>query len=235
MPILIKDEKRGWFYFRTIPFCSKAVTLIELIISVIIVSTVILSFYSIDTFSRNQVIRSERRTKVQNELSYALAHMNRYVQIANGYVSDPSDPNDPMRGIQYFPQGNPDGFQVQVDFNGTPSDFSDDAWVRYRFKNNNTIEASCSGGSCPASFINNENLTSDNRILTGFVKDCILSDPLPGCAGGGEGFFVNIADNGSSVDIGLIGRFRADAGEDKIRNPEVAMKAKLICHSCSTN
>jgi len=205
----------------------KSLTLIELIISSIIVSIIILSIYSIDSYSRNQVINSERRTRVQNELSYVLAHMSKYVQQANGNFNDPA----------ILPTAS--GFQVRVDLNDptithaqTPSDFDDDSWVSYQL-NSNTIAASCTtvSGICPADFVSGD-LT--NRIVAGFVNDCILSDPLPPCAGDGKGFFVAIEDEGSSVNIGLIGRFLPN-GNLSITNPEVALKAKVICHSCSSN
>ncbi len=181
-----------------------------------------MSFYSIDTVSRNQVINSERRTRVQNELAYVLAHMSKYVQQANGSFNDPA----------IVVTGS--GFQVQVDFNPTqtPANPNDDSLVNYQL-NSNTITASCTtvSGVCPADFVSGA-LT--NRVVAGFVNNCILTDPLPGCAGAGAGFFVAIEDNGSSVNIGLIGRFLPDQNPN-ITNPEVALKAKVICHSCSSN
>lgn len=207
------------------PFSTKSVTLIELIISVTIVSVIILSIYSIDNFSRNQVINSERRVKVQNELAYTLEHMGKYVQQAIGNVSDPGNL---APAIEYFPPGNPSGFRVRVDFNQTPSNLNDDPWIRYRLVNPNTIRVSCSGG-CPASFINEDLIT---RVLNanGFINPipAILPDPPT------DGFYATIGDNGSSVEVVLIGRFRPDENRS-LRNPEAVMRTRLICNSCSTN
>lgn len=204
-------------------FSTKSVTLIELIISVTIVSVIILSIYSIDTFSRNQVINSERRVKVQNELAYTLEHMGKYVQQALGNVTRPA--------IEYFPNSvNPDGFQIWLDINETPGVTGDDGWIRYRLINNNTIRVNCGGpGGCPTGFINNEDLNT--RVLTNnFVSPipALLPDPPT------DGFYATIGDNGSSVEVVLIGRFRPNESRS-LRNPEAAMRTKLICNSCSTN
>jgi len=156
---------------------------------------------------------------VQNELSFALGHMGKYVQQAIGNVNAP--------GIEYFPPGNPNGFRVRVDFKQTPWDLTDDSWVRYRLVNPNTIRASCAG--CPAFFINNEDLTTRVLNANGFVSPipAILPDPPT------DGFYATIVD-GSSVEVVLIGRFRPGENES-LSNPQVTMRTRLICNSCSTN
>lgn len=57
----------------------RAVTLIELLIAIILFSSIIMGFYSIDIFSRNQVISSQNLAQVQNEASIALAHITKEV------------------------------------------------------------------------------------------------------------------------------------------------------------
>ena len=112
---------------------SKSVTLIELLISIAVVSIMILTFYSIDTFSRNQVINSDRRAKVQNELGYVLEHMSKYIQQAGGDISNPA----------FVSAGS--SFQVHVYFNS----LTDSAWITYSLAGN-TLTANCAGSaSCP--------------------------------------------------------------------------------------
>jgi len=178
----------------------KSITLIELLISVAIVSIMILSFYSIDTFSRNQVLNSDRRVKLQNELSYALEHMGKYLQQGIGNNSIAAN-----QGIQL--QGN--GFQVRVDFNNpqTPSVFTDDGWVRYMRAGNN-LNVDCTG------------------ICGSFVAETLSSKVTV--------FTPQITDNGSSVNIDLVGRY--NPGEAiSMRNPQVEIRTKLNCGSCSIN
>ncbi len=220
MPILIK-EKRGWFYFS---ISTKSVTLVELIISVTIVSFIILSFYSIDTFSRNQVVNSERRTRVQNDLSYVLDHMGKYVQQANGDNAALSN-----NAIVLIPGS---GFKVRVDLNTplkTPSNLNDDVWISYSLTGN-TLSVSCNvigTGSC-ASFTGE---TLSTKIRNGFVNNDTMPDSLP--VNPVAGFYVKII-NGSTVYVGLVGHFKPTENMS-LSNPQVSMKAKLICNSCSTN
>jgi hypothetical protein len=202
-----------------------SLTLIELIISVIIVAIMILSFYSLETYGHSQVISADRRAKVQNELAYALEHMSKYVQQANGNINNP--------GIMLFPAGNPTGFQVRVDFNHTPADLTDDPWVRYRLRQpNNILEVSCNGGlGCPAAF--NEDLTP--KLCSGFAGNSILPAPLPANP---SGFYVLIADGGSSINISLVGRYyptQALTPATRLTNPQVAIRTKLTCNNYSTH
>jgi len=178
----------------------KSVTLVELLISVTVVSIMILSFYSIETFSHNQVINSDRRAKVQNELSYAVEHMSKYVLQGIGNNSTVNN-----RAIQTWGTG----FQVRVDFNNsqTPSVLSDDGWIRY-VRSGNNLNVTCVGtcGSFAAT-------TLSSKVMT--------FTPLPG-------------DNGTSVNIYLVGRYNPSQAIS-LRNPQVEVRTKLICSSCSIN
>lgn len=192
-------------------------TLFELLISILVVSIMVLSFYSLETYSHSQVIYSDRRVKVQNDITYALEHMSKYVQQAQG-----------RQAIQVFPPGSPDGFRVWVDFNQT-------SWVRYRLSAN-TITASC-GGSCPASFTNNENLTT--KVLSNFSNG-IMPSPLPDNPA--AGFYVKINPDSlgdNLVEIGLVGRYKPTEAitlaTRLTSNPQVEMKTRLICNSCPSN
>jgi len=62
-------------------FPEKSVTLLELIISMVIVGMIVFSFFSIHLFSRYHLITSIRRAKLQNDVSYILEHMAK--QISN--------------------------------------------------------------------------------------------------------------------------------------------------------
>lgn len=70
------------------PF-NKSITLLELLIALVIMGLLIVGFSSIDLFSRYHVIASERRAKLQNEVSFGLEHMTKSIGRAIGDINDP--------------------------------------------------------------------------------------------------------------------------------------------------
>jgi len=182
-----------------------------------IMSTMILSFYSLETFSHEKVLSADRRAKVQNALSYSLDYMSRMILEANGTKSNPA--------IKLYPDvGTKTGFQVRVDLNDpqTPTVLSDDEWVYFTLSGN---ELSVGGSTLPV-----EVLT--NKIVANFVENDVLpADPT-------DGFYVLIDSLGNYVDIGLVGRFYPDQAptlETQLTNPQVEMKTRIFCNNASSN
>ncbi|HNW40043.1 MAG TPA: hypothetical protein PL125_04510 [Candidatus Omnitrophota bacterium] len=198
----------------------KAVSLSELIISMLIVGSMVLSFYSLETYSHKQVVSADRRAKVQNSLTLSLEHMSKYVQQGTGNINFPA--------IKLYPaSATKTGFQVRVDLNDpqTPDDLSDDAIVYYTLSGN-TLSVGCTGtcGSVVA-----EDLS--NKIVANFNNSVMPAAPT-------DGFYVSVDALGNSVDIGLLGRYtpgETPTAETKLSNPQVAMKTKLITNNSSTN
>jgi len=198
---------------------TKSLTLIELLISLLVVTIMVLSFYSLETFSHGQVINSERRIKVQNQLAYVLEHMSKYVQQASG------NKNNPAIVLTLS------GFQVRVDFRSpqVPSDLNNGAWVSYSLDSNfHTLSTNCSAygatGTC-GSFIS-ETLT--DKIIGNFVANAIMpNNPT-------NGFYVKVDPLGNLVDIGLVGRYDTSQ-PPALRNPQVETKTRVICSNSSTN
>ena len=185
-------------------------TLIELLVSMILMSLVVLGLSSIDTFSRHHVISSDKRVKVQNEVSYTLEYMSKYVQQSIGDISNP-----PIR--VYSPTGTPTGFQVRV-VSGTPTDLSD-----YTSANYTWVTFSLSGNEITCG---SESLIK--KISGSFVADTLMPDNPPD----GEGFYVKItggpsADQGMAVDVGLVGRYDP-AVAASLNNPQISMKTHLV-------
>lgn len=56
-----------------------AVSLIELMVGLVLVSLVILGLSNIEAFSRNIFFRTDKKIKVQNDVAYVLQHMSKYV------------------------------------------------------------------------------------------------------------------------------------------------------------
>lgn len=224
-----KETRLTWFdslnfkRFRDI----KSVTLVELLISMMVVAIIVLSFYSLESYGHQQVLSANRRAKVQNSLAYCLEYMSKYIQQANGNLS--------RRAIQYYPTAGPvTGFRVYVDlrFPQTPSELSDDSWIDFTLSAN-TLTATCTanGGTCP---FTTENLT--NKIVAGVVGDTIMpSSPA-------NGFYIKIGTLtdtlGTFVDIGMVGRYYptvATSLATRLTNPQVEMKTQIICNNSSTN
>jgi len=184
-------------------------SLIELLVTMILMSLVILGFFSIDSFSRHHVISSDKRVKVQNEISYALEYMSKYVQQSVGDFNNPPITVYPTSGIQT-------GFRVRADLNTpkTPSNLGDDTWVNF-YLDGNVLKTS-------------QNATIDilsEKIVSGLVADIMPEFPA-------VGFYVKITDQGTAVDIGLVGRYTPTAAASP-DNPQIAMKTRLVCFSSS--
>jgi len=189
---------------------TKAVTLLEMIIVIVLMFLLVLGFYSVGSFSRHHVADSDKRAKIQNELSYALEHMAKYVQAGTG--------NSASLAIQLYNHGSaPAGFKVRVDSLQTPEDLEDDTTMNY-YLDGNTLYAGIEGSD--------PEVLSD-KILTNFSTGIMPDVPL-------AGFYVDINPSGTAVEVGLVGRDKPteDAGID---NPQVVMKTKLFSGSASAN
>lgn len=71
------------------PNNNRAITLIELIISIILMGMVMLGFYGIDIFSHQQLISVDKRSRVQNEAIFTLSHMSKHLLTAIGDNQNP--------------------------------------------------------------------------------------------------------------------------------------------------
>ncbi len=222
------NNKRSSGLFKSRLKNIKSISLVELLVSVMCVGIMVLSFYSLETFSHSQVMSADRRAKVQNSLAYCIEHMSKYVQVASGNAS-----NAPIQVLA-------NGFQVRVDSSLlqvpvtsiTPANFNDDVWISYTLTGN-TLSTSCTPigtGSCGA--YASENLTSSTRIISGFVNGSMpVTNPT-------NGFYVLINAAGSaagpSVDIGLAGLYDTSKPylwKDRATNPKVAIKTRLTWNS----
>lgn len=155
-----------------------SLTLIELLISVTLLSAIILAISNIDLFGRFHTISAERRVKLQNEISSTLDHMSKNIMQGIGGVSNPA--LELITG----------GFRVRVDWNNpsTPQNLSDDTWVEYTLSGNTL---SCN--------LNNETIST--HIVPGVVIGTMPSNPT-------SGFYINLTDNNTVVEVGLVARWQ---------------------------
>ncbi len=138
---------------------KKAITLVELIVAVTLVAVIILGINSISIFSHYQVISSDRRTRVQNEVSYCLDHMAKNMGRAVGDLS-----RDP---IEWY--GDNKGVRVRVDSNSNGEADDGDTWIGYRHEGNQILyyPSDPDGSHILASeVISNKILTTDESAPT---------------------------------------------------------------------
>lgn len=98
----------------------------ELLIAVSISAVIIISISNIDTFSRFQVASSDRRARLQNDASYVLEHMAKYLTgtaAQGGAIGNVISP-----AVSYTPIGGDNAITIQIDDNengkwdGEPTD-----------------------------------------------------------------------------------------------------------------
>ncbi|MFH0917604.1 MAG: prepilin-type N-terminal cleavage/methylation domain-containing protein [Candidatus Omnitrophota bacterium] len=241
----IKMQLSGIKFFKAYgPKNAKALTLVELLVSIMIVGLLIVGFYGFETFTNTQVIDADKRAKVQNQLAYCLEHMSKYISRANGNVSNPP--------IKLYPSSiSPTGFQVRFDCGTladaqaqTPSDLTNDVWIYYTLSGND-LSVGCQTGlgadcvtslSCRSDAVPEAEVLS-TKIISGFYNGVMPVNP-------DKGFYVEIDDQGSPlvdqgnlVKIGLVGRYDPTKPVDsgKLVNPQVEAKTKIICNSSSSS
>jgi len=185
----------------------KALTLIELLIAVILISVLLLAVISMDRFTRHHMVSSDRRSKLQNEVSLAIDHMSKNILNAIG---------DTVRPPFNF---RADGFTVQVDTSGNGQlDVGTDAIYGYRLSNNqllfcsnvvNVTTGTCNSGQEEVISNRITALTVDQKDETGAIK-------------------VN------RCNLIVQARWNPALGRGP-DNPEVNMQASLVAHSVSSN
>ena len=231
------NKRITWNWIKFLGFKKsgniKATSLVELMISIIVVSVMVLSFQSLETFGHNQVVSADRRAKVQNDLAYCLEHMAKYVKQAAGNGN--LNANYPAILLYPTAAGAKTGFQVRVDLNDpqTPSNFSDDALVYYTLAGNALSTGCTPQGTGTCGSFSAETLST--KIVANFNNGILPLIPLYSSS---DGFYVSIDASGNFVDIGLVGRYyptKVPTAASKLTNPQVALKTRLICNNTSSH
>ena len=206
---------------------SRAVTLLELLVAIILLSIVVLALSNIQIFSRYHVITADRRAKLQNEVSFALEHMSKHIGQVIGHVNAPAVKtyND-NRGIRF-----------RVDTNNNAMVDDTDRWEAYyqpavsneiRFYDNvgnvDTLPP-VNGGEVIATHV----LSDGNGLI--FQKFQVVS---PNTVATTVAIGANAFLNDNILDVKITSRWdpKKDASQD---NAEVSMDAKINMSSVSTH
>ncbi len=109
---------------------SRGLTLIELLIALSLFALIVLGFSSIDTFSRYQLMSSDRRAKLQNDASYVLEYMAKEINKAIGDVNNSAVViEDSNRRVKIYIDLASDGSSAGDGKRGTEGD----RWIAYQF------------------------------------------------------------------------------------------------------
>jgi len=187
---------------------NKSLTLIELILAITLVGVIILGINSINIFSHYQVISSDRRAKLQNDLSYCLDHITKegLRAIGNEKVFGlNSAVNVSGSRLSFFIDGNKNG---RIDGVNTSTG---DYWIRYSLASNQL--SYCSTCTTATSCSNCSVLSNKITAFTPFKSANFSS--------------------GTYIDVAITGRW--DPGSAvSADNPEASMRSTIQLPSVSS-
>jgi len=212
-----------------------AITLIELIIAISLMSVVVLGAISFDSLSRKIVNSSERKAVVANDLTLALDYLQKSINYSVGTAPENvglgkyateypalmvrldtvggTIPGTPPIAVD----GKANRFYVRYDnaTNPTPSDFSDDVYERYSFCNSSMSLCQFMGGNYTVALYKNSQYNIITSRLT--YMDYELSN---GC------FKIN----------NMTLRYDPYSAVDNATNPEVSVANITFCsQGCALN
>lgn len=200
---------------------KQAVTLIELLIAIALLSVITIGFSSINLFSQHHTISASRRADLQNDVSFAIAHMGKYVQQGVGDLTNP-----PLE------QRATDGFRVRVDLKPTPTPgiLDDDLWFNYYLDADDTDCPSCLKFSCTQISATDSPACPSGEILSKKILAGVEYIAMP--VNLSSGFYINLTDNNTIVEVGLVARYNKGLSQSA-DNPQVEMKNRLYTYSSS--
>ena len=188
---------------------NKSVTLLELLLAVALMSLVVLGFTSIDIFSRQNVVASDRRARIQNTVAFCMAHMSKYIGNAMGSKNNPPlTVPDTVNGES--------GIKIRVDTNnnGRLDASTLDKQIAYSY-NSTTYQLKFYGNFTDAS--------TTSEILS----DKIVTDLSA----------TNIGYNNATnyVTVKITGRWTPSDANVTPENPEVTMYTNVVMPGVSVN
>jgi prepilin-type N-terminal cleavage/methylation domain-containing protein len=221
---------------------KKSFTLLELIIAIILLGILALGFTSIDLFARRHAVTADQRARLQNEVSLTLEHMAKNIINAVGNRGNP-----PLQRVANVCGS---GFVVRLDVPVrvgpntllTPSDYQDDLLVYYLLSGNNLISVVryppnplvCSG-AYPDPIIPNVTHTYEKTLSTHIVGRTFTGImPAQPADNVNRGFYINLQDNNTTIEVGLIGRWIPTINADQ-DNPQVIMKSRFHTRGAASN
>jgi prepilin-type N-terminal cleavage/methylation domain-containing protein len=201
---------------------THGMTLLELLIALVLLSLIALGFTGLHSFSHYQVISSERQTKIQNEVSFCLAHMTKEISKAIG--------NERVDGlysvINELDIGSDKAIRAYIDANknGWRDSPPDDYWIAYLLTSAGQLQhcQQCTDSDCTTCILNDSLSTKIANFNINVLRVEPTATNCPNC----------LIDN--YVEITLTGRWQPGQGVS-VDNPEITMRNRIKMPSVSTN
>ncbi len=195
----------------------KAFTLVELLIAIVLLGIIVLSISSIEVFSRNQLFSADIRAKIQNEGSFLLEHMTKYI----GRTIGNADTN-PNKLIYTHDSADTKTKTVAVfiDANGNGKRDSNDHWIAYEFFVDNYTLKFCYDAGNEAT-----------------VPNC----PYTACTGTWEILSTKIrrfdrelrTESKNVLDVSIVGSNAPTEVRNDQKNPDIRMETSIIMSAVS--
>jgi type II secretory pathway component PulJ len=181
-----------------------ALTLLELLIAISLIAVISIGFVSISIFTQHHVISSDRRAKVQNEVSLVLEHMAKNIRGTD--TSGGAIGNSGESPVTTYPGNTKIDIKVDSNNNGRLDDSGVDGKITYEYDaNNHNIYFTPAGGT-------QESLTQGMIVSARFT--------------------YNNTDN--FIEVQITGRWNPDPAKPaSLTNPEVTMTNRINMPSVS--
>lgn len=179
---------------------KKGLSLVELMISLVLMGVIVLGAAAFDSASRRLLASSETKTEVLNKLTFVLDHINKNVSIAIG--DNVVSANRAISVLDLI-------VRIRQDINGTPENYGDDRYVTYTF-NTGTDSITFWDGSITTTLVSNSlmpTVVDENNI----TRDLSITE----------------SDNGLKIEY-LTLRYRANETMDRQTNPEVSIDSQFF-------
>jgi Tfp pilus assembly protein PilV len=212
---------------------QNSVTLLELAISMVILSVVILTISQLDIFSHTNVISAQRQMRVANEASLALEHIAMHLNPAIGDAANHAADNTPIGGdvaLRFWiddptnPNFQRDGTDISRAYRWTGLLGSNAFLLRYCDSCGNPTCTQCSGtnscgGGSPACW---GVVVARDVVYFGKPQDLVPAGPGA----------VALQDNFASIELRVCHNVAAPCGTPN--NPQVSMQENIKMPSFST-
>lgn len=206
---------------------SRAVSLIELILGLVLLSLIVLALNNVTYFGNFQLSSANRRTKMQNDATFVLAHMAKYIGRAIGDFSNPA--------IVAYADNK--GIRVKIDSNGNGirDDDATDLWVAYRHE-----EIGFPATDSEIRFYSNAGTgLSPAGTYEQLARHVVITNLAEPAELWGLAFYINLDLPGhlleNSLEVSVNFRWYPNQAAQVSSNPQIYMRSAIILHSVSTN
>ena len=188
----------------------RALTLMELLISLVLFSMIVLGISNIEMFCKRAFMGADRKTRVTGEATYIVEHMSKYIGQAVGHALDfPVSNSVPIAGCDVLTR-------VWIDSNQTGVKDNGDCQIVYCFN------------STSHTFRFYPNYLTLPDMVTNNTTNEILSRNM-------LSYNATFGTNMTYVDLNITTCWNASIPGVGVDNPRVTMQTRIVMQSVSIN